>query len=1111
MSTMAKRKPVRLDHHHFGESPDDPTFNIDAARQSHADVMRRWDDPVEGDDFKALMLHTIQNATAVQIEKHRADIQAFLDAFGATQKETVGKAIVKAYVANSVSAAREFGIKDAGQQFGKDSAWDESKWTRNHGQFSSYRGGRVGQKLSDRRFEPAATGADLGYGSQGRSYDEHLRQQALLAQAARIGAAAGSREQEVLYRIKDKKGNVRDVVPGKGQVPKLKRGERLLGPRGTGIKGDDLTMNDVGFNLIQALGVPAEKARRSVDAAGRTVGAGSDFATEWNNHANANYGTEKGAAYHNIKAGADALQAIAGGNPKAQVAITVGKWVGTHGPEAEKVLGPHARKTAYKYRGVERAARDLPIRQGGMTDRDYHDRLVAKIAGNIPSAGVHALNLASGHTAPSHGYLINDKGKVITEAHGYGDDHYLPFKLSVLNRMRGGSYIRTRSTGGPTTEDIYATAISGGTGFTVASRQGTYEVAFDSDFTHHKRFGDIALGMSKRYGKILDAVSSGKVVAKGEVTDKQYQDWVVKGMEQFEHDPNQFQLAHDYAKGLAEQQESKHGRPLSLDGEGYEYALKALHSQYPYYIASTAYTRPNDQRFWDISGEDGHIARIGSSHERDTGYVKARHIKSADALVGYYDPSIAGESKGPTGQPTGSGKVSGDLAHYANWRHNPYNADSPAARKAQGEADRRSREQAEAQARHAAENRAQHGATGGVGSNTVQQGSQLRNTGQGAGRVSLATGLDARGQRLMDMVKAVHTYRTQHGQGVGAEIVQWHANPDAFAQDYAANPNKVEAQVMERYNRLPGNPTSISLRQHPDEEVDTRMNQADDEWAMNELRSHLQTPESQDIREALAETGGVMYHEDPDTHVDADPAARWDAYHFVLPRQDLLNRAFEDVEDPGEKAGLIHRANEMMDKELELDQIEQNNEVPYEDKWNPEDADYEAEGEPKEAHIPGISHEQARALQVSAVGSALTQVADAHRLEKPTGAGIEDLDDRLRWEKQRAALNNHIAAWEENPMDEDDYRDAVFGLGTLLKDPTTADLGGYEVDLPGGRATLSQLHRGLALTAEQKRHGLGKRYTVVKRTPRYRSTGWSARPAVLKVRVKRTGVKERTR
>ena len=136
--------------------------------------------------------------------------------------------------------------------------------------------------------------------------------------------------------------------------------------------------------------------------------------------------------------------------------------------------------------------------------------------------------------------------------------------------MSGGSYIRTRGTGGPTTEDIYASGVSGAKGFTVASRQGTYEVNYDSDFSHNKRFGDIAMGMSKRYGKILDAVKNGNVVAKGEVSDAKYKEWVAQGMVDFEGSENQQQQAYDQANRMVAAQESQQGRKLTLNGEGYD-------------------------------------------------------------------------------------------------------------------------------------------------------------------------------------------------------------------------------------------------------------------------------------------------------------------------------------------------------------------------------------------------------------------------------------------------------------------------------------------------------------------------------------------------------------
>ena len=311
--------------------------------------------------------------------------------------------------------------------------------------------------------------------------------------------------------------------------------------------------------------------------------------------------------------------------------------------------------------------------------------------------------------------------------------------------------------------------MSGTKNFTVTSRQGTYEVNYDEEFKHNKRFGDIALGMSKRYGKILDAVASGKVHVKGEVTDAKYQEWVGEGMNRFANNENQEQLAHQWAREQAEAQEGKNGRELKLNGEGYDYALRALHSQYPYYIASTSYTPPTSER-------------IGHRWEHDTGYVKARHMKSEHAQVGYWDKSIAGEAKDIHGQPSGEGKIRGDLAHYANWARNPYNtnardvtrrpAPTPTPAPGTGTATTAM-------------------ASGQLGSNTVQQGNELRNTGQGNGRVNLATGLDARGMDLHRKLQELHKHYSENGitgKPNHPNIPLWANNRDEFMQGVHQEP-----------------------------------------------------------------------------------------------------------------------------------------------------------------------------------------------------------------------------------------------------------------------------------------------------------------------------------
>src|SRR3954466_5242519 len=104
-----KAKPVALDHHHFGVAPGEKGFDIRRARKAHADVMRRWDDPKEGDDFKAMLLCAIHSATAAQIEAHRSQIQAFLDDFHTKRSAVLSKAIIKTYVANAYQMAEEVG------------------------------------------------------------------------------------------------------------------------------------------------------------------------------------------------------------------------------------------------------------------------------------------------------------------------------------------------------------------------------------------------------------------------------------------------------------------------------------------------------------------------------------------------------------------------------------------------------------------------------------------------------------------------------------------------------------------------------------------------------------------------------------------------------------------------------------------------------------------------------------------------------------------------------------------------------------------------------------------------------------------------------------------
>lgn len=223
--------------------------------------------------------------------------------------------------------------------------------------------------------------------------------------------------------------------------------------------------------------------------------------------------------------------------PKVKAALTAGQWVGEYGPEAQRVLGPTATRTAYRYRGVEKKP-DAKLNHAfvetkrlspgadaesfrnsiiyGVKDDKGVDRaspVIGYFRDKLPTANRNALHQMAGNIPPSQGIVIDSKGRVVTQAHGYGDDWYLPFNLKNVGRLRGGEYIRTRTFGGPTTEDIYTGLMAGANSMTVVSHNGVYTVDFDPNFKGGRRYNDKAARMVSRYAHLLDAVQSEQVPA----------------------------------------------------------------------------------------------------------------------------------------------------------------------------------------------------------------------------------------------------------------------------------------------------------------------------------------------------------------------------------------------------------------------------------------------------------------------------------------------------------------------------------------------------------------------------------------------------------------------
>lgn len=237
--------------------------------------------------------------------------------------------------------------------------------------------------------------------------------------------------------------------------------------------------------------------------------------------------------------------------------------VGELGPQAEQILGPGLKRTAYRYRGTEKRpnrrlqvtsrALNLKLDRLAQTERSDpaaaaamrkqlaagndllaqvlsqrgSDRLSVdqlrlrvqsdlaglQLADAIPDLDSAKLSLASGKLPPSRGIIIDADGDIVTEAQGVDGDHYLPFDLKNLRRMHGGAYVRTRATGGPTDEDIYTGLLTGARQVTVMSHSGVFTVEFDPDLRGGRRYSDKARAMVGRYSNLLSAVGSGQVYA----------------------------------------------------------------------------------------------------------------------------------------------------------------------------------------------------------------------------------------------------------------------------------------------------------------------------------------------------------------------------------------------------------------------------------------------------------------------------------------------------------------------------------------------------------------------------------------------------------------------
>jgi hypothetical protein len=476
----------------------------------------------------------------------------------------------------------------------------------------------------------------------------------------------------------------------------------------------------------------------------------SQFSNSWLDAGRDTPGTND-RTYRRIQSGSQLLGDVTtgpGGVPlpgmgKVATAAKFGEFVGRYGPEAEKVIGPHARKTAYRYRGTERTPdseligmRNDRVKAFAVPESDLSVQQIAARRALGPAAGVSpeqkinasvtaattylgrrlpSLRLAeiqtkSGKIPPSEGVIVDRDGKVSHQAIGFAEDHYLPFNLKNLSDLKDGTYVRTRTKGGLSTEDIYTGLVSGAREVTVVSNSGVFTIEFEDDFRGVRRFNDKAAGMVDRYAKTLDAIKHGeiereplspeeKAYVRSEVEAeyagmprREIEEEITSRIKEQRSDTSlserELKLIDAQAGAMAgagdrgardvnrvrqdlidDATEAKRTRMYQLDGEGYAAAMESLKEQYPYYIKSVSFMTKRQAMGHDgersdkgfqggIPDRQGRLKQFTTA--TDSGYVKARHNRPDDVKEGYYDTTIAG-----------TGKQNASTTNYQNWEHNP--------------------------------------------------------------------------------------------------------------------------------------------------------------------------------------------------------------------------------------------------------------------------------------------------------------------------------------------------------------------------------------------------------------------------------------------------------
>ena len=333
---------------------NDSFFNAEAAQKAF-DLVMKMDD----DEAKAFVHLVVSDVVEETIEKNLRTLQGHLDRVVEKRIQKVKAAVARSAVSKSaeaipyaqalaliekarknpyLSGAYVFNEKD----FNRDPSTGQFRTKIRHTQQKE-----IHHKTARTLGIPEHDNKGLTAKERAQFQDEYLQLSRFLGAVHQ--SSRNPADTKILLHVQNKATGQEHYIDNHGTKPNKDawdpKTERLVG---VSARPDGLNVGGAAFGLQNSL------SSHDIHNINQLDGRIDSFASDWTGVQDGDEMNSNARLYRRLAAGSGLVSELAPPGSKVQIAAEFGRFVGSHGHQAEAVIGPTARKTAYRYRGTER-------------------------------------------------------------------------------------------------------------------------------------------------------------------------------------------------------------------------------------------------------------------------------------------------------------------------------------------------------------------------------------------------------------------------------------------------------------------------------------------------------------------------------------------------------------------------------------------------------------------------------------------------------------------------------------------------------------------------------------------------------------------------------------